>query len=99
MASKRCKAAGDSAGPHPGLPERPREPREGLYSQPHRSDAGTGMRLSTDELVRLAPKLRAYLPTPMPTWPDIVDTAHWLRHDLGVSKPLWGEAHKRQDKL
>src|SRR5215831_11860328 len=38
------------------------------------------------------PKLRAYLPTPIPTWPDIVDTAHWLRHDLGVSKPLWGEA-------
>lgn len=50
------------------------------------------MRLSTDELVRLAPKLRAYLRTPTPTWPDIVDTAHWLRHDLGVSKPLWGEA-------
>jgi hypothetical protein len=50
------------------------------------------MRLSTDELVRPAPKLRAYLRTPTPTWPDIVDTAHWLRHDLGVSKPLWGEA-------
>ena len=49
------------------------------------------MRLSTDELVRLAPKLRAYPRTPTPTWPDIVDTAHWLRHDLGVSKPLWGE--------
>ena len=46
------------------------------------------MRLSTDELVRLAPKLRAYPRTPTPTWPDIVDTAHWLRHDLGVSKPL-----------
>ncbi len=43
------------------------------------------MRLSTDELVRLAPKLRAYPRTPTPTWPDIVDTAHWLRHDLGVS--------------
>jgi hypothetical protein len=92
MASKRCKAAAGSAVPHPGLPERPREPREGLYSQPHRTDAGTVMRLSTDELVRLAPKLRAYLPTPIPTWPDIVDTAHWLRHDLDVSKPLWGEA-------
>jgi hypothetical protein len=36
------------------------------------------MRLSTDELVRLAPKLRAYPRTPTPTWPDIVDTAHWL---------------------
>ena len=50
------------------------------------------MRLSTDELIRLAPKLRAYLRMPTPIWPDIVDTAHWLRHDLGVSKPLWGEA-------
>jgi len=49
------------------------------------------MRLSTDELVRLAPKLRAYPRTPTPTWPDIVDTADWLCHDLGVSKPLWGE--------
>ena len=86
MASKRCKAAG-SAVPHLGLPERLREPREGLSSQPHRTDAGTVMRLSTDELVRLAPKLRAYLRTPTPTWPDIVDTADWLRHDLGVSKP------------
>jgi Replication protein C C-terminal region len=94
MASKRCKAAG-SAVPRPGLPERPREPREGLYSQPRRTDAGTVMRLSTDELVRPAPKLRAYLRTPTPTWPDIVDTAHWLRHDLGVSKPLWGEACRR----
>src|SRR5262249_42129370 len=56
MASKRCKAAACSAVPHPGLPERPREPREGLYSQPHRTDAGTIMRLSTNELVRLAPK-------------------------------------------
>ena len=49
------------------------------------------MRLSTDELVRLAPKQWAYLRTPTPTWPDIVDTADWLCHDLGVSKPLWGE--------
>ncbi len=49
------------------------------------------MQLSTDELVRLAPKQWAYLRTPTPTWPDIVDTADWLCHDLGVSKPLWGE--------
>src|SRR5262249_55420430 len=77
---------------HPEPPERPREPQEGLSSRPHRTDAGTVMRVSTDELVRLAPKLRAYLRTPTPTWPDIVDAADWLRHDLGVSKPLWGEA-------
>jgi replication initiation protein RepC len=50
------------------------------------------MRLSTDELVRLAPRLRPYLRSSAPTWREIVDSADWLRHDLGVSKSLWGEA-------
>jgi replication initiation protein RepC len=53
---------------------------------------GTVLRLSTDELVRLAPRLRGYLATPAPSWPDVVDAADWLRGELGVSKPLWGEA-------
>ena len=50
------------------------------------------LRLSTDELIRLAPRLRGYLATPAPSWPDVVDAADWLRGELGVSKPLWGEA-------
>jgi hypothetical protein len=25
-------------------------------------------------------------------WSDLVDAADWLRHDLGVSKSLWGDA-------
>jgi replication initiation protein RepC len=50
------------------------------------------LRLSTDELVRLAPRLRGYLATPAPSWPDVVDAADWLRGELEVSKPLWGEA-------
>ena len=50
------------------------------------------LRLSTDELVRLAPRLRPYLTTPAPAWPAIVDAADWLRGELGVSKSLWGEA-------
>jgi replication initiation protein RepC len=50
------------------------------------------LRLSTDELVRLAPRLRSYLTTPTPAWPAIVDAADWLRGELGVSKSLWGEA-------
>jgi replication initiation protein RepC len=33
-----------------------------------------------------------YLRQPSPTWPEVVDAADWLRHDLDVSKPLWGEA-------
>jgi len=59
---------------------------------PPRTDSGTVLRLTTDELVRLAPRLRPYLRSPSPGWPDIVEAADWLRHDLGVSKPLWGEA-------
>jgi replication initiation protein RepC len=50
------------------------------------------MRLSTDELVLLAPRLRSYLKTPTPAWPEIVNAADYLRGELGVSKSLWGEA-------
>jgi replication initiation protein RepC len=45
-----------------------------------------------DELVRLAPRLKSYLRRPNPTWPEIIDAADWLRHDLDVSKPLWSDA-------
>jgi replication initiation protein RepC len=45
-----------------------------------------------DELVRLAPRLKSYLVRPNPTWPEIIDAADWLRHDLDVSKSLWGDA-------
>jgi replication initiation protein RepC len=50
------------------------------------------MRLSTDELMMLAPRLRAFLKTATPAWPEIVDAADWLRGELGVSKSLWGDA-------
>jgi replication initiation protein RepC len=33
-----------------------------------------------------------YLRRPNPTWPEIIDAADWLRHDLNVSKPSWGDA-------
>ena len=45
-----------------------------------------------DELIKLAPRLKPYLRRPNPTWSEIIDAADWLRHDLDVSKPLWGEA-------
>jgi replication initiation protein RepC len=57
-----------------------------------RTDAGPVLRLTTNELVCLAPRLRPYLRTASPTWPEIVDAADWLRNDLGVSKSLWGDA-------
>jgi replication initiation protein RepC len=40
----------------------------------------------------MAPRLNAYLRRPDPTWPELVDAAAFLRSDLDVSKPLWGEA-------
>jgi replication initiation protein RepC len=57
-----------------------------------RTDAGPVLRLTTNELVCLAPRLRPYLRTASPTWPEIIDAADWLRNDLGVSKSLWGDA-------
>jgi replication initiation protein RepC len=61
-------------------------------AQPERTDSGTVLMINIDELVRLAPRLRPYLLTPAPTWPDVVEAADRLRHDLGVSKSLWGKA-------
>jgi replication initiation protein RepC len=77
--------------PDQAPPELPTGPQEPKPAQPVRID-GTVLRLSTDELVRLAPRLRSYLTTPVPTWPAVVDAADWLRGELGVSKSLWGEA-------
>jgi replication initiation protein RepC len=59
---------------------------------PERSEKGMVHGIRPDELVRLTPKLKPYLRRPNPTWPDIIDAAEWLRHDLGVSKSLWGAA-------
>jgi replication initiation protein RepC len=66
--------------------------QEQQTAKPARMDAGPVLRLTTDELVCLAPRLRPYLRTASPTWPEIVDAADWLRNDLGVSKSLWGDA-------
>lgn len=58
----------------------------------NRSDLSSALKLTPDELIRLAPRLVPYLRHPSPSWPEIVEAADWLRQDLGVSKPLWGEA-------
>lgn len=57
-----------------------------------RTDSGSCGTVTPDEIVRLAPKLRPYLTNAAPRWPDLVEAADWLRYDLGVSKPLWGDA-------
>ena len=68
------------------------EPTDPVRADSARTDNGTVLRIKTDELVRLAPRLRPYLRTSSPGWPDLVEAADWLRHDLGVSKSLWGDA-------
>jgi replication initiation protein RepC len=50
------------------------------------------MKMTPEELTRLAPKLRFYLPRSTATWTDIVEAADWLRGDLGISEALWGDA-------
>ena len=92
MASEGCKSGAESTVPHPAAPHVPQERQEGRRGQTARSDSGTVLRLKPDDLIQLAPRLRPYLRTPTPSWPDIVDAADWLRHDLGISRPLWGEA-------
>lgn len=57
-----------------------------------RTDWGSVMKIRPDELIRIAPRLKPYLRRASPSWSEIVDAADWLRHDLGISKPLWGDA-------
>ncbi len=91
IAHEECSSPAGTTVPDQATPERPTGPQETKPAKPVRID-GTVLRLSTDELVRLAPRLRPYLTTPVPTWPAVVDAADWLRGELGVSKSLWGEA-------
>ncbi len=45
------------------------------------------------ELLQLAPRLADHVPGTFAEWPDIVNAAGGgLRHELGVSESLWGEA-------
>ena len=97
VASEGCKSASDGVACDPQTPapqERAHEEEKAGAGQgrPVRTDSGTVMRLSTNELTLLAPRLRSYLKTPTPAWPEIVNAADYLRGELGVSKSLWGEA-------
>lgn len=80
IAAKGCSGEGED------------EPQHRSPERRERSDKGMVHGIAPDELVRLAPKLKPYLRRPNPTWPEIVDAAEWLRHNLGVSKSLWGDA-------
>jgi replication initiation protein RepC len=91
FADKGCSDPPGEVVPNQAAPEPPVRPQETKPAAPVRVE-GTVLRLSTEELVRLAPRLRPYLTVPTPTWPAVVDAADWLRGELGVSKSLWGEA-------
>lgn len=92
MASEGSKPETASTSSEPQEPVQPTERQRTQETPAQRTDTGTVLRIKPDELVRLAPRLKPYLPTSSPAWPDIVEAADWLRHDLGVSKPLWGDA-------
>lgn len=99
MASEGCKSTPGERVPDRETPAVTRERQSagqgaagGRPDRAERTDAGTVMRLSADELLRLAPRLRPFLRTGSPAWPDLVEAAEWLRGELGVSKSLWGEA-------
>ncbi|MGE0279030.1 MAG: plasmid replication protein RepC [Rhizobiaceae bacterium] len=81
IAAKECSGGGEGSVPSQEGKEKRKRPERGMVHG-----------IAPDELVRFAPKLKPYLRGPRPSWPDIVDAADWLRHDLGVSKSLWGEA-------
>jgi len=81
IAAKDCSREGEGAGAQSPAQVQRQRPEKGMVH---------GIR--PDELPRLTPKLKPYLQRPNPAWPDIIDAADWLRHDLGVSKSLWGDA-------
>lgn len=62
------------------------------YVKRQPAEKGSVLKLHPDELVRLAPRLRDYLPGSDPTWPELIDAAGMLRSELDVSKSLWGDA-------
>jgi replication initiation protein RepC len=80
IAAKESSRGGEGGSQNPAS-----EPRK-------RPEKGMVHGIAPNELARLAPRLKPYLARSEPTWPEIIDAADYLRHDLDVSKPLWGEA-------
>jgi len=81
IAATDCSGAGGAAGAQTSASAPQKRPEKGMVHG-----------IAPDELVRLSPRLKPYLQRSNPTWPEIIDAADWLRHDLGVSRSLWGDA-------
>ena len=54
-----------------------------------RQQEGGTLKITPLGVVHLAPKLRQYLRTERPNWPDLVEAADWLRHELRISNEGW----------
>jgi replication initiation protein RepC len=81
IATNKCSGAGEGPLAPSQAPETRQHPEQGRVHG-----------ITPDEVTQLVPRLRLYLEGPNPTWPELVDAADWLRHELGVSKSLWAEA-------
>jgi replication initiation protein RepC len=73
-------------------PQKATIPLSPISEAPKHSGKDMVQGIYPDELLQLAPRLKPYLHHPDPTWLEIIDAADWLRHDLDISKPLWGDA-------
>jgi replication initiation protein RepC len=54
-----------------------------------RQQEGETLKITPLGVVHLAPRLRQYLRTEQPNWPDLVEAADWLRHELRISREGW----------
>lgn len=80
----------------PGGQRRSSTPRQPTGRTPH-PESGvrpieTHLKLASTEFARLVPRLTTYLGTASPTWPEVVDAADWLRHEMEIEDPLWAQA-------
>jgi replication initiation protein RepC len=50
---------------------------------------GGTLKITPLGVVHLAPRLKQYLRTEQPNWPDLVEAADWLRHELRISREGW----------
>jgi replication initiation protein RepC len=84
-------APGGAPDPQSSAPQEPdrEDPEDSVTFRPFERVE----KLHPQELVELAPRLACHIPVAFPDWGDIVDAAGGsLRHELGVSQPLWGQA-------
>lgn len=93
--SSRSRVSSEENQPSYGFASRVDTHRTTNVQQPPgkvRTDSGSLLKITPTELIKLAPRLKSYLNSQTPSWPEIVDAADWLRDEMGISKFIWGEA-------